>query len=364
MLKCPALVTTAMATLFFLHSIAIAGGHTPNVTTVAVGHGLEPVVAKCDEAGTIHVACNSADGPKYVRSVDGGKTFGRPIAIVDDASKKPGLVFDVWDIAVSPSGIVHVALGTNAWKLKLPLEEWGFYYARLDRGDKNFAAVQNINHKPSEGFSLATDEKGNVAACWLADKLYANLSHDNGATFGPVVEIDRSFNPCNCCTTTCAYAADGRVAILYREETNDDRNMFLVLWDMVRGDVTRNQISSTLWKTDACPMTYYSITATPDGFIAAWPTQGEIYFARIDINGKVLPPGEIKTPGTNGHRTGIVALSDTKGNTLIEWKKDKQLGWQLYDPECRPVGHAGSSPSAGNGAAGVVNKQGDFILFR
>ena len=83
--------------------------------------------------------------------------------------------------------------------------------------------------------SLAADDKGNVTACWLSDKLYANVSRDNGETFGPNVEIDPRFNPCNCCTTSAAYGEDGRLAVLYREETNNERDMYLVLWDQARG---------------------------------------------------------------------------------------------------------------------------------
>ena len=68
-------------------------------------------------------------------------------------------------------------------------------YASLDPGASAFSPVRNINRKPSEGFSLAADDKGNVTACWLSDKLYANVSHDNGETFAPYVEIDTPLQP-------------------------------------------------------------------------------------------------------------------------------------------------------------------------
>jgi hypothetical protein len=40
------------------------------------------------------------------------------------------------------------------------------------------------------------------------------------------------------------------------------------------------------------------------------------------------------------------------------------LGWQLYDAKGQPSGSTGSDKSAGNGIAGVVDKNGQFILFR
>lgn len=352
------------SSLFFLLPTATAAEGKKNVTTVTVPHGSQPMVAKTDSKGTIHLLCNSAEGPLYVRSADNGKTFSQAIAVVDHESRKPGLEFDAWDLAVGPDGCVHVALGTNAWKLKLPSEEWGFYYARLDRGAKTFSQVRSINRKPSEGFSLAADDQGNVTACWLADKLYANLSHDGGKSFGPTVEIDPALNPCNCCTTSCAYGADGKLAVLYREETNNDRDMYLVLWDQELNQTTRTRVGSTSWNVDACPMTYYSISSTPYGFLAVWPTRGEIYFTRLGKDGSALSIGEVKTPGLSGMRTGLLALNDAAGNTLVAWKRDGQLGWQVYDKQGRPSGHAGSAKSPGNGAAGVVSKNGRFLLFR
>jgi hypothetical protein len=198
----------------------------------------------------------------------------------------------------------------------------------------------------------------------MADKLYANVSPDGGGTFAPTVEIDPVLNPCNCCTTSSIYGADGRLAILYREETDNDRDMYLALWDQEQNEVTKSRVSTTPWKIDACPMTYYSVTRRGDGFAAAWPTKGQIYFARLDANGSPRTPKEIKTPGSSGMRTGILTIATTDGGTLVAWKKDNQLGWQLYDDRGRPSGAPASVRSAGNGVAGVLAKNGDLVLFR
>lgn len=345
-------------------STASAAAETSAIVLRSVPGHRRPVVARCGADGAIHLVCDSDQGPVYLRSTDNGQTFEEPLAVVDRASRKPGLEFTAWDMAVSPQGHVHVALGTNAWKLKLPKEQWGFYYARLEPGADSFSPVKNINRKPSEGYSLAADEKGNVAACWLSDKLYANVSHDNGATFGENVEIDPAFNPCNCCTTACTYGSDGKLAILYREETNNDRDMYVVLWDQERNQASRARVGRVSWQIDACPMTYYAITAVADGFVAAWPTRGEIYFARLGSDGVMRTDEEIKTPGKCGIRTGVLALNDSAENTLVLWKKDGQLGWQLYDKLGRPSGRPGAAKSDGNGAAGVVTKEGRFVLFR
>jgi len=358
-----ALIAFAAVVLDAFLTMQVVHGTEP-VIVAAVPNGGQPVSAKCNAEGTIHLLYDSADGPRYVRSTDNAKTFSQPIPVVDRASHKPGLVFSAEDMAIDQEGRVHVAMGTNAWKLKLPQEEWGFFYARLEPGSSTFAAVQNVNRKPSEGFSLTADGRGNVTACWLSDKLYANVSHDNGASFAAAVEIEQGFNPCNCCTTSSAYAADGRLAVLYREETNDDRDMFLVLWDQGSNKVSRTRVSTTLWKVAACPMSYYTITPSKDGFTAVWPTKGQIHFAKLDRQGSLLPPGEIKTLGTAGMRTGMFTLTDAAANTLVAWKKNGELGWQVYDSKGQPLGSPSSAKSPGNGAAGVLTKDGRFVVFR
>lgn len=343
---------------------APAGDVADRASVIRVPGASNIFKAQSDAAGAIHLVFDAEGGPFYVRSQDDGRTFSAPMAIVDAASRKPGLEFFAWDLAVGQDGRVHVAMGNNAWKLKLPQEEWSLYYASLAPNAKAFSPVRNLNRKPSEGFSLAADDRGSVAACFLSGKLYAMVSRDSGESFGASAEIDPSWNPCDCCTTSAAYGQDGKLAVLYREETNNDRDMYVALWDHNRAaKPTRVRISATGWSINACPMTYYTITPTATGYLAAWPTKGQIYFARLDKDGAVLPPGEIKTAGKNGMRTGLVALSATDGMTLIAWKNKDILGWQLYDTKAEPMGKPGSTTSPGNGAAGVVLPNGHFVVF-
>jgi len=152
--------------------------------------------------------------------------------------------------------------------------------------------------------------------------------------------------------------------VLYREETNDERDMFIVLWDKERNKTSRTRISRTLWKIAACPMSYYSVSHQQAGFVAVWPTKGDVYFARLDGTGTPQSPAESKTPGTTEMRTGLLALSADDGSTLVAWKKNHQLAWQLYDPRGRPSGSPSSAASAGKGVAGVLAKNGNFVLFK
>src|SRR5262249_41614721 len=104
-------------------------------------HG-RPVAAKMDAEGTIHLLYDSPDGPQYVKSTDHGKSFSPAISVADRESRKPGLEFHGSDMVVGKGNRVHVAMFTNAWKLKLPEEEWGFFYGSLDPGAKAFSPVR------------------------------------------------------------------------------------------------------------------------------------------------------------------------------------------------------------------------------
>ena len=338
------------------------------VQIVRVPNGGEAAEARTGPDGAIHLLYQAAGIPYYVKSSDGGASFGKPIPVVGTEWRKPGLEFAGTAMAVAQGGAVHVAMMTNNWKVKLPGVPDGLVYATLPEGAKAFTPIVSLNGRPSEGFSLAADENGNVAAVWLSGKLFANFSHDGGRTFSANAEINPAYDPCDCCTTQAAYGADGSLAVLYREETNNQRDMHVIVLGKdgigKGGRQSRTRISSTLWAVNGCPMTYFSLSATKSGYVAAWPTKGEIYFARLDPNGKVMAPGEIKTPGRSGMRTGVVALSAVDGVSLIAWRHQDEVGWQLYGENGNAVGAGGSMKSAGKGAAAVVDRKGRFLLFQ
>ena len=349
-----AMVSTAL--------VAAEIGPVGKVVVVHAPEGGGPVEAEITAGGTIHLLYDSGDIPYYVKSSDRGASFSSPTAVVEQASRRPGLVFASMAMAVSGDGTVHVAMMTNNWKVKLPNVPVGLVYATLAPGARAFRPVRSLNQRPSEGFALAADGAGDVAATWLSGKLYANFSRDGGKNFTPNAEINPAYDPCECCTTRAVYGANGDLAVLYREKAGNQRDIYLVVLAK-DGSQSRTRVSGTLWNVNACPMTYFALSAIEDGYLAAWPTRGEIYFAKLDRKGKVLAPGEVKTPGHSGMRSGVVALGAPNGATLIAWKHEEELGWQVYDREGRAQGAMGSARGSGKGAAGVVDEQGRFILF-
>lgn len=332
------------------------------VRTVAAPNDGSPQHAVCTPDGTIHLLYEKDKEPFYVKSSDGGATFSEPLQVVNAAWKRTGIEFNVWDMALGKGGQICAVLGNNAWKLNLPKDQYGLFFTTLEPGAKSFAPLRNINHEPSEGFSIAADAKGDLALLWLKGKVFVALSRDGGKTFSPGAELNPSYNPCPCCTTAATYGANGKLAVIYREQTNDERDIQMVLVS-ADGRQVRQKVSSTPWKINACPMSYFSVSVTKDGYAAVWPTKGEVYFSRFSNDGKLLPPGEIKTRGKSGMRCGMVTLTNPAGETLVVWNGDDRLGWQIIDGKGATVGTTGASDTRGKSVAAIVDKEGSFVIF-
>ena len=355
---------SGIAQLFLVLLAFACVAATPTITTVSVPGAATVLKAKITADQTIHLVFQSEDGTlKYSLSKDRGKTWANQVSVLNTSALKPGLEFHLWDMSVDSSGTIHLALGSNAWKLKLPQNEWGFFYTRLQPGSASFSPLQNINQKPSEGFSIAASGDGRVTAAFLSGKLFAMTSNDGGRTFADWRELNPLWNPCDCCTTAITYGSTGELALLYREETGNQRDIYLVLWDQSKNELTRRRISTTGWEVSGCPMTYYTIAPTTTGYLAAWPTQGQIYWARLDSKGNLLPPGEIKTSGRNGMRTGLTILSGKENTILLCWNDGTRLHWQLFDGQANQIGSPGELASKGKGAAAVSLNDGSFLVF-
>ncbi len=333
------------------------------VTLVRCPDGGTPVCARITNDGAVHLLYDLNGLTWYSVSRDKGKTFEKAICAVDPDSRKPGLEFSGADMSVNNSRQVFIAMSTNAWKLKLPQNQWSLQYTTLVPSASAFSPVFNLNNKSSEGFSLAADDRGNVAAVWLSDKLFANFSRDGGKTFSSNAEISKDCDPCPCCTTSSVFGVNGDLAVLYREEAGNNRDMYLLI-NHRDGRISRKRISSTLWNIDACPMSCFTITKAGGGYIAAWPTKGRVFFVKLDKDGNQLPSGEIATEGRAVAHEGILALAAPNGDTLIGWNHDGRLNWQLFDATGLPAGSTESTTEAGKWAAGVVLADSRFILIQ
>jgi hypothetical protein len=100
-------------------------------------------------------------------------------------------------------------------------------------------------------------------------------------------------------------------------------------------------------------MSSSALVEGPDGLMAAWETEGQIYFGRVDsetgrVRSRIPAPGaaaDRKHPALAVGKGGEVLLAWTEGTG---WQKGGDLVWQTFDAS----GPAQPSPVTGPGASG------------
>jgi hypothetical protein len=161
----------------------------------------------------------------------------------------------------------------------------------------------------------------------------------------------------------------GAVAILFRTAASDlDRDLALAA-SQDHG-IRYNLSPISPWRIKTCPMSRAALTGSPSGLLAAWETDGQVYYARLDpregrIDQPVAPPGEAprKHPALAVNGRGEALLAWTEGTS---WMKGGDLVWQIFDAEGRPNGApgrvVGGIPTWGVPAVVARPDDGTFLL--
>lgn len=320
--------------------------------------GIAPDVVM-DDAGTLHLAYFDKDNVYYMQSDDEGRSYSEPVRVNSLEGTAQAGLFRGPDLDVSSRGRVHVVWYSNAYQRKLPTHDWGVQYAWKGRTDSEFTETRNLNHVPSDNYSLAVDDD-RVSVVWTADSLYVQSSEDGGETFGRAESIAIA-DPCECCATTAYYLKPGKLQILYREKAGNIRDMHLLAQSNSDGAFARTRVSKTQWKIEACPMSGSSLTESTSGLSVAWETKGNILLGYTDESGNLLETGEILV-SANGKYP--VVLNTPGGATLVAWKQNSTLMWNLYHAGRSSVQVSGKTENVSpHRPAGIVTSHGDFLLI-
>jgi len=334
----------------------------PAVRVAAPPDGGKSPDAEVDAQGAIHLAWLAGDNVWYAKSTDSGRTFGTALRVNSEpGTAHPPNAFRGPDLALGKDGQVHVVWYTNAFQRKLPKEQCGVAYAQLNATRDGFTPAQNLNHQPSDNYSLAADGRGNVAVVWTAGKLFVTASKDDGKTFAPAQAVADA-DPCECCATRAIFTTDGALVAAYRDKAKNVRDMYLATSPAGGAAFTREKLSVASWTLQACPMTGVFLFGKARGsrLLAAWETQGRINFAPLEARGNT-PPREIEAAPRGKYP---VALAAPDGTMLVAWKEGAQLHWRLFNASAQPLGEPGSAPAGGpERFAGVVTREGEFVLF-
>ena len=316
--------------------------------------------AEVSQDGLLHLAYVAGKDAWYVKSSDDGKTFTTPLRINSDVGTvHPPNMFRGPDLALGKNGRVHVIWYTSAFQRKLPQDQWGVFYSYLDPASSEFIPNRNLNHKPSDNYSLAADLEGNVAVIWMAGKLVVSLSEDNGATFKDLsVPIA---DPCECCASRALFSGHSTLSIAYREKANNVRDMHLLRKEKGSSTFNRQKISTTPWQVNGCPMTGTFLANTKTGPVMAWETKGAISYARISSADALASPREVKAAAKGKWPVALVAGD---GTVLVSWKSGTTLFWRLFDASDKPIGEAESRPGTNpHRHAAVLTPNQRFLII-
>ena len=92
-------------------------------------------------------------------------------------------------------------------------------------------------------------------------------------------------------------------------------------------------------------MSTQALSEGPSGVLAAWESEKQVYFGRIDPSGKISQV--TAAPGSTNDRKHPSLAANARGETLFAWtegmgwKKGGSLHWQVFDSSGKAIGEPG-----------------------
>jgi hypothetical protein len=334
------------------------------VTLVRVpGGGIQPQVA-VDEAGVVHMIYYQGDPGNgdlyYVRSRDGGATFSAALRV----NSSPGSAIAVGNIrgghlAIGRNGRVHVAWNGSRTAGKPGSEP--MLYTRLNDAGTAFEPERNVIRNAyglDGGGAVAADASGDVYVLWHAPergtegegnrRVWIARSRDDGKTFERErVAYDRPTGACGCCGLNAFADRSGVLYVLYRSATEMVHRDIYLLLSRDKGETFRGEDISK-WNVGYCVMSSESFSESSKGVLAAWETEKQAYYGRIDpASGKI--PAPMAAPGSGENRKFPAIAANAQGETILAWtegmgwKKGGRVVWQVYDKSGKATGDHGQA---------------------
>ena len=355
--------------------LSVADSHAVRVSTVRVPDaGIQPQLA-VDTDGTIHMIYYKGDAAAgdlfYVQSTDAGATFSPAIRVnsQDQSAVAAGTIRGA-HLSLGKNGRVHVAWnGSEKAKPKGPANpdlpanspyrhSAPMLYSRMNDEGTGFQPERNLmthTYSLDGGGSVAADGLGNVYVVWHANSLnedargeggravWVATSRDEGKTFAPESRANREqTGACGCCGLRAHADARGNVYILYRSAENTvNRDMY----ELASNDkgITYEARKLDQWEVARCVMSSACLSGTTESTFAAWETEFQVKFARIDN----LAPGSTPTMVVPESNTGIrkhpVVAANSQGQVILVWtegtgwQKGGDVAWQVFDKLGKPV---------------------------
>jgi len=330
--------------------------------------GIQPQIA-VDAKGVVHMVYYKGDPGHgdlyYVRSRDGGTTFSAPLRV----NSQPGSAIAIGNIrgariAIGKQGRIHVAWnGSHATGPKGPPGHEPMLYTRMNDSGTAFEPQRDViqfAYGLDGGGAVAADNSGYVYILWHAPapgtegegnrRVWIARSTNGGKTFEREKPAwHQHTGACGCCGLDVFADRVGTLYVLYRSATQMvNRDMYLLV-SRDRGETFAGENISK-WNVGYCVMSSESFAESPTRVLAAWETEKQVYYGRIDsATGKMSPP--IAPSGAGDNRKYPTVAGNTRGEMIFAWtegmgwNKGGRLAWQVYDKSGKPAGTSGEGPA-------------------
>ena len=363
--------------------VAAAAGAADVVLVRTPNGGIQPQAA-LDAEGNLHLiyfkGTPAAGDVFYVKREAGADEFSTPLQVNSEAGSAVAVgTIRGAQLAIGKNGRLHVAW--NGSNKAVPPDRKGenpMLYSRLNDAQAAFEPQRNVIQKAyglDGGGSVAADREGNVFVTWHSGttgeanrKVWFVRSSDEGATFSPEQPgSSQATGACGCCGMRAFADSRGTVYMLYRSARQQmNRDMQLLISNDHGKKFQLQQIDK--WPVALCPMSSESLTESPAGAVAAWETDGKVFFAPINRQtGKAGKP--VSPPGGKGRKHPSVAVN-SNGETLLVWAEGTgwdrggALAWQIFDAKGKatPIkGRSDGIPVWGLPTA-VAQADGKFLV--
>lgn len=267
---------------------------------------------------------------RFARSTDGGRTFEPAVTVNDDAGGLPsGHTFQ--DVVVGPDGTVWVS-----WLDSRVRDSARAALPKPSASSAGSASAASHGSAGSHGAAAAGGHAahgagmhgGHTMAMGGAgeenlppSEVRVAKSTDGGRTFGPSMVVDTE--PCPCCRTSMAVAADGTLYVSWRKEYGGDVRDVVVakLAPGAAAFAAPVRVHGDEWVFPACPHAGPSLAVDGKGRVhVGWYTGVEgrqgLWYARSDDGGRTFGSPLALAEGVPPSR---VELSVEDGAVLAAW---------------------------------------------
>ena len=284
-----------------------------------------------DRNGAVHLVFGSQGEVYHCSSIDEGRSFSSPIQVGQLRYLSLGMRRGP-RIVVAGKAIVVSAIGGElgggrdgdlfAWKSVDGGKTWD---VRAQVNDVTAAAREGLH-------SMATDPNGLIYCAWLdlrnhGTEIAGSSSYDGGRTWSKNNLIYRSPDGrvCECCHPSLAFAADGKLLVMWRNSLKGERDMYVTASvDSGKTFDLPRRLGTASWPLDACPMDGGSITVDERGLHAAWRRGKAVFLTDNDTNTET-EVGQGEQPWLAVTRRGTIMtwLARRPGDLFIKLPSDK-----------------------------------------